>query len=159
MCGYDNGNSGPLPVGGEGDTGGKPSLDHIIRRLGAAVSIYQAKAPFLDETVILEKWVRPTEDHRSCESVIENFLDLPVQKTRLPVRPMAKAAHPKLSKNQGQFTGQVLKPGEICAELRALVQVNVKGVDINKREFQVFRRGEIGIGYEAVGILLLGYVI
>ena len=39
------------------------------------------------------------------------------------------------------------------------VQVNVKRVDINEREFQIFRRGEIGVGYEAIGILILGYVI
>src|SRR5207245_4223850 len=97
ICGYDNGNFGPPPIRGEGGAGGKPPLDRIIRRLGVAVGIYQAKAPFLDETVVLEERIGPTEDHSPGEPMIEDFLVLPVQKGRMPVRAMAKDQHTKLS--------------------------------------------------------------
>ena len=80
-----------------------------IRRLGTAVAIDQPEAPFFDEAVVLVERISPSEHHGPGQAVIERFFELPVDKVRLPLAPVAETALAELSQHEGQLAGQMLQ--------------------------------------------------
>jgi len=64
-----------------------------------------------------------------------------------------------VTRTQGQLSGDVLESRQIGAEIGALAEGDVEGVDIDERELQVLGRGEVGVRHQTVGILVLGDVI
>jgi len=71
---------------------------------------------------------------------------------------VAETAHAEFGEDQRKFACQVLKPREISAEGRSLMEIHIKGGDIEERQFQIFRSRKVRVAQEAVRILILGNV-
>ena len=156
--GDDHRDFGGATVGRERHAGGEPTTGDVVRGFGPACGVHETEPPLLDEAAVLEERIGPPEDHRSGKPVIEGLFDLPVDELGLSIPSMAEAAHPELRQDEGPFTGEVLEPRKIYAEVAPSMEVHVERGDVDEGKLQMLGRREVRVRHEGCGVLVFGGV-
>src|SRR5262245_44939998 len=96
------------------------------RRFGSALAGGEPEIPVGDVAAAAEPLVRPGENEDARASRLERCLDLPPERLRLTVFPVAPAVQTDFGHDQRPFSGEILETGEVRRELVPALQVHVE---------------------------------
>src|SRR5687768_179810 len=90
--------------------------------------------------------VGPGESDRATRAFFERRADLHRSERRLSIFSFPNAVGPRLGDEQRLVTGNVLKAGQIRAQLVLAMQVDVEGADVEERQVQELGGREVHVG-------------
>ena len=133
------------------------------RRLGLATTRLveppgrQAEGPGLDGVPVGEPVVGVAEDERAGAALVERGPHLRREHLRLlRLGEALTRVHAVLPQQQRHVAGDALEAGQVVAEGRLVVQVDVEADEVDRPRPQVLGRGVVGERHQAVGRLGLG---
>ena len=130
----------------------------VIRCLWRAVGPRDAEGPVDDGVPPGEPFIGPREDERSGKAGVGHLAEVASQKFRLPLLAVAERVHAHFAQHQRLVADQVHQPHEVAAKGLPVVEIDVKGREIEKREIEILGRWIVVVGHQAVRVGLLSHV-
>ena len=81
---------------------------------------------------------------------------MPIQHPRLHLLVVSQTVQTQFAHQQGTIHSQVMKPGQIGIELGLRFEIDIEAKQVQERQLEVLGGRIIGIGHQALGVLLLG---
>ncbi len=126
------------------------------RRLRAAGTIDQAEGPVVDRMAAAPPFIGPRERHRAGGTFLEGGADVHRGDLGLARHALSDAVGARLGEQERLLPGDVLQPGEIRAQLRFAMQVDIEGADVQERQVEKFGRREVHIREQCIRHRILG---
>src|SRR5262249_9466583 len=132
------------------------ALDRVQRRFLAPFAIDQAKGPVLHIEPPGKPLVCPSEDHGPSYPHLKACSYLPSESLSLKLKAFPDRINTEPCENQGFVFSQIMEMGEIAAERRFMMKVDVERHEISKINVKILGRREVGVAHQAVGVSRFG---
>ena len=147
------------PVGGRERRRGERPCDRAQGRLRPALRVDESERPVVDRLATSPPLVRPREGDRPARAARECRAELHRRQRCLPLRAFPDGVRTRLGQQQGPAPRHVVELGDVGAERRLVVQVDVEGADVEPRQIQEVGRRVVDVGDQRVGRGGLGILV
>ena len=108
------------------------ALNRTKRRLRVPITVDQAEGPVLDVVAAREPLVREREDERAGGPHSLGRSQLPGERRRLLLQPLATRVHAEFGEHERPVTGQRVQAVQVPAQIGLAVQVDVEGDEVGE---------------------------